>query len=94
DPIRFAIGWQAQLGGLALAAGRTEQAIRILEGASRSPTERTHAKYLLGKAYEEFGNPTRALDAYRAFLSRTADGDQDLPAIVNAKAAVARLDAN
>lgn len=91
DAMAFPIGFEAQLGGLALAAERPDEAVEILEGATRAPDQRTHAKYLLGKAYEALGDHDRALDAYGTFLERTAAGDQDLPAIVLAKAAVERL---
>lgn len=85
------LGLDGELGWLAVEAGLWQDAIRILEGISRVPRERSTAKYLLGRVYETTGDDALALDAYRTFLSRTAGGDPDLPAVEHARAAVERL---
>jgi serine/threonine protein kinase/tetratricopeptide (TPR) repeat protein len=49
--------------------------------------------YLLGKAYEESGWTNRAIEKYQQFLSRWGDGDPGLPYVDDAKARLARLQA-
>ncbi len=84
------VGVAASAALTAIEADEYEDAIRLLEGISRSD-ERTLAKFHLGRAYEAVGDRERALDAYRTFLSRTASADEQLGAVIHAREAVARL---
>jgi hypothetical protein len=80
--------WEARF---AAAAGNWEEAIPLLEGQSLHPWFRTFAKYWLGKGYEATSDTARALEAYGAFLSRTAAGDPGLARVEEVREAVARL---
>lgn len=80
----------ANMGVMALEAGEYDDAIRLLEGVSRSE-ERTLAKFHLGRAYEATGDAARAIDAFRTFLSRTAPADEQLGAVIHAREALERL---
>lgn len=79
------------LGDLAFKAGQWGDAIAIYEGMSRSPGLRTLVKFRLGQAYEAAGDTAKALDAYRAVLSRTVNASPEYLADDKAREAVARL---
>ena len=75
---------------VAIDAGELDEAVRMLEGVSRA-NHRTLVKFRLGLVYEQLGDTTEAIDAYRTFLSRTAPADERLGAVREAREAVARL---
>lgn len=79
------------LADFAFQAERWRDAVRIYEGISRRASERSMAKYRLGKAYEALGDRERAADAYRTFLSRFERADPGLPWVEEARSALERL---
>ena len=85
-------GWlDPALADLAFQAERWRDVVRIYEGISRRGSERSMAKYRLGKAYEALGDRERAVDAYRTFLSRFERADPGLPWVDEAREALERL---
>jgi len=50
--------------------------------------------YLLGKIYEQKGNPKLAIENYEKFLDFWKNGDQDLPDLIEAKTRLTKLKKN
>lgn len=81
---RLAMGeWEA-------AQGHVDEAIRHYQ-ASLHSYQRPRAVLELARLYEAAGNTTKALEYWNRLLVTTRSGDQDLPQVVEAKEAVARL---
>jgi tetratricopeptide (TPR) repeat protein len=79
------------LAELELAEGNTAEAIRYYQGALDT-YGRFYVSLALARIYDERAETDLARDFYRRFLTITRAGDQDLPEIVEAKAALAGLD--
>lgn len=71
--------------------GNASEAIAHLMG-NLYGYQRVEAVHTLARIYEARGDEAQALEYYRRFLTITREGDQDLPEIVEAKEAVARLE--
>lgn len=78
------------LGNLEAAEGNMPEAIRYY-GGNLYDYSRPHAVYSLARLHEERGDVDRALAHYRSFLTMAREGDDDLPTIVEAREAAARL---
>ena len=93
EGLRSLIGgdFMGELGDLAWKTERWREEIGILEGISRSPKQRSWAKFRLGQSYEAVGEPDNALAAYRTFLSRMENADPGLTWVREAQDAVERL---
>jgi hypothetical protein len=94
-PIARTTGNPASLARISLAEvelgeGNTTEAISFYSGDLDS-YNRFHASLALGRIYDDRGDADQARAYYRSFLTITRAGDQDLPEIVEAKAALARL---
>jgi tetratricopeptide (TPR) repeat protein len=79
-----------QLGELEWEAGNVSEAITYLTSNLNGYT-RPLATYTLARLYEERGDTDQARRHYRNFVTATARGDEDLPEIVEAREALARL---
>ena len=86
-----AIAVQMVLGDLELEAGNATESIGH-HSANLYDYTRPRAVYSLARIHEERGDQARALAYYRSFLTMTREGEQDLPQIVEAREAVARLE--
>jgi tetratricopeptide (TPR) repeat protein len=73
-----------------LRQGNVTEAVRYFEG-NLGTYSRVEATFALAKIHEERGEKEDALRLYRGFLTITRAGDPDLPEIVEARAALARL---
>jgi tetratricopeptide (TPR) repeat protein len=94
-PVARGAGTPAQvargsLADLELAAGNTTEAVRHYEG-NLVTYYRFAATRALARIYDERGEAEQARAYYRSYLTITREGDQDLPEIVEARAALARL---
>lgn len=78
------------LGDLEQGEGNIAEAIRYYEGNLRS-YDRVHMMLSLARIHDGRGEVDEARSYYRHFLTITRAGDPDLPEIVEAKAALARL---
>jgi hypothetical protein len=78
------------LAELAAAEGNSAEAIRLYSGVMH-----TYSRFLatlsLARVHEQRGEIEEARSHYRRFLTITRSGDPDLPEVVEAKAALARL---
>lgn len=81
---------RTSLGDLESAAGNIAEAIRYHQGNLRN-YERVHATLALARIHDARGEIDQAANYYRSFLTITADGDADLPEIVEARSALVRL---
>jgi hypothetical protein len=75
---------------LEAAQGNITEAIDYLEGNLYRYT-RFHVTRRLAQLHEERGATEQARAYYRSYLTITRAGDQDLPEIVEAREALARL---
>ncbi|MDA1104833.1 MAG: hypothetical protein O2956_14700 [Gemmatimonadetes bacterium] len=81
---------RTSLAELELAQGNSVEAIRLHE-ANLNTYSRFQATLSLAQIHESRGDIEQARVYYRSFLTITRAGDQDLPEIVQAKEALARL---
>jgi tetratricopeptide (TPR) repeat protein len=73
-----------------LAAGNTSEATTYLEG-ELGTYDGPHATLILARMHDKRGEIGEAKRYYRSFVTMTRRGDQDLPEIVEARAALQRL---
>ncbi|MCG6955797.1 MAG: hypothetical protein LJF04_07390 [Gemmatimonadetes bacterium] len=81
---------RASLADVEAAAGNFADATRYLEG-NLTTYDRPLATLDLARLHDERGETDDAKKYYRSFLTMTRRGEKDLPEIVEAKAAMARL---
>ncbi len=81
---------RAALAEVELAQGNVAEAVRHYSG-NLYTYQRPHAVRALARIHEERGDVDQARAYYESFLTITREGEQDLPEIVEAKEALARL---
>ncbi|HSG07043.1 MAG TPA: tetratricopeptide repeat protein, partial [Longimicrobiales bacterium] len=81
---------RVNMGDLERSAGNLAEAIRYYEGALGS-YNRGQVTLALARIHDSRGETEEALRLYRSFLTITRVGDQDLPEVMEAREALARL---
>jgi tetratricopeptide (TPR) repeat protein len=81
---------EESLAEMDLAQGRWDRAIHHAQYRAMA-YERPWALYVQAKAYEGKGDAEKAREAWRHLVSITRDGDADIPRVLEAREALARL---